>query len=304
VSYAGQRALVLGAGGFIGRHVAEALAAEGAQLILSDRSLPALTSVNVAGSAERIACDVMSSQDVADLLRRVRPSFIFNLAGYGVNPAQRDETIAHQVNAELPGKLAELSESSTTLIHVGSALEYGTASGDLNESTVCTPTTLYGQTKLAGTLALRAQASRSGQRAVTARLFTVYGPGEIEGRLLPALIATARDRKPLPITDGSQRRDFTYVGDVVQGLLKLGVSDMEPGEVVNLATGRLDTVRNFVQRSAQVLGIDEELLQFGALPTRAEEMSHDPVSIRRLRELTGWTPATSIEEGVRLTAAQ
>lgn len=304
MTYAGAPVLVLGAAGFIGRHVAAALASAGARLVLSDRTGGALLGLEVQGRAERAACDVMSRDDVAGLMERVRPSFIFNLAGYGINPAQRDETIAHQVNAVLPGMLAELAAGSTTLIHVGSALEYGTASGDLEETTVCAPTTLYGRTKLAGTLALRAAATRTGKRALTARLFTVYGPGEIEGRLLPALIATARTRKPLPLTDGNQRRDFTYVGDVVQGLLKLGLSDMEPGEIVNLATGRLDQVRFFVETAARVLGIDDDLLQFGALPTRAEEMSHDPVSIRRLRELTSWAPSTSIEEGVRRTAAQ
>ena len=304
MSYAGQRVLVLGAAGFIGRHVTAALAEEGAQLTLSDRSLEALKSVHAAGDPKLIACDVTAADDVAQLLDRVHPRYIFNLAGYGVNPAQRDETAARLINAVLPGQLAERLDESTTLIHVGSALEYGTAAGDLEENTQCTPTTLYGQTKLAGTLAIQDHATRAGKRALTARLFTVYGPGEIEGRLLPALIAAARSGRPLPLTDGQQQRDFTYVGDVAQGLLKLGTADIRPGEVVNLATGQLDTVRSFVERAARVLEIPDNLLQFGVLPTRAEEMSHDPVSVRRLRELTGWQPSTSIEEGVRRTAAQ
>ena len=77
------------------------------------------------------------------------------------------------------------------MIHVGSALEYGTARGNLNELTAPSPTTLYGRSKLAGTLRVCRAARRRGFRAVTARLFTVYGPGEQPGRLLPSLMAAA-----------------------------------------------------------------------------------------------------------------
>ncbi|HEY0305632.1 MAG TPA: NAD(P)-dependent oxidoreductase [Longimicrobiales bacterium] len=305
MSYRGDRVLVLGATGFIGRHVAEALAVVNADIVISGPTAEAVNAVAPASKAERLACDVLSPDDVAELLQRVRPAFIFNLAGYGVRPTERDPVLAQRINAELPGQLAELAAAlGATLIHTGSALEYGTAAGDLNETTACTPTTLYGQTKLAGTNAIRIHSLCTGSTAVTARLFTVYGPGEIPGRLLPALIEVAKTRKPLPLTDGKQQRDFTYVGDVVEGLLRLGKSKPHPGSVVNLATGRLATVRRFVESAARVLDIDPHLLAFGELPTRAEEMAHDPVSIRRLRELTGGVPTTSIEDGVRKTAGR
>ena len=81
-------------------------------------------------------------------------------------------------------------------------------------------------------------------RAVTARLFTVYGPGEHCGRLLPSLIEAARAEKPLELTAGTQLRDLTYVEDVAEGLLRLGLAQAEPGSVVNLATGHLTMVRS------------------------------------------------------------
>jgi len=253
----------------------------------------------------------MQATDVADLIRRVQPTIVFNLAGYGVDPAERDVSVARRINEALPAQLAQRGPDigsgqwdGQRLHHSGSALEYGTAKGDLREDTVCTPTTLYGSTKLAGTTAIQRQAAANGCQAVTARLFTVYGPGERPGRLLPALLDTARVQKSLELTDGTQQRDFTYVGDVAEGLLRLGVAAIHAGEIVNLATGNLETVRKFAERAADVIGLDKSLLKFGALPTRSEEMSHDPVSITRLRELTGWVPATSIEAGVRLTLAQ
>ena len=107
----------------------------------------------------------------------------------------------------------------------------------------------------------------------------------------------------LALTAGGQRRDFTYVEDVAAGLLRLGVSSAEPGEVVNLATGRLTTVREFSLTAAKVCRIPAERLEFGRLSTRPEEMEHTGVSLDRLKRLTDWAPATDPAQGIRKTAA-
>jgi nucleoside-diphosphate-sugar epimerase len=132
-----------------------------------------------------------------------------------------------------------------------------------------------------------------------ARLFTVFGPGEHPGRLLPSLQAAAASGGAVALTAGRQRRDFTYVEDVAEGLLRLAVSGVRPGEVVHLATGRLTSVREFAESAASVLGIDRQSLRFGALPDLPEEMWQDDVDVERLRALTGWAPETSISDGIR-----
>ncbi|HEX6558751.1 MAG TPA: NAD(P)-dependent oxidoreductase, partial [Longimicrobiales bacterium] len=190
-----------------------------------------------------------------------------------------------------------------TLVHVGSALEYGTSPGNLSEDTVEQPTTLYGRTKLSGTQVVANFSRQRGLHGITARLFTVYGPGERAERLLPTLLRAAREAAPIPLTAGLQRRDFTYVEEVADGLLRLGVVRSRDHAVVNLASGRLNTVREFVETAADIIGLERERLRFGALPTRQEEMSHAPVTNERLRSLTGWTPQIDIMTGLRRTAA-
>jgi UDP-glucose 4-epimerase len=311
--WAGVRALVLGATGFIGRRVAAALQRNGADVVLCGRdahALDALSSLNRRAAVR--CCDAASPQELEAVLRSVRPAVTFNLAGYGVDRTERDDATAERMNAELPARLVRLLAAhrhvgwrGSALVHVGSAAEYGNAGGALREDGVATPSTLYGRTKLAGTLAVAGAAEETGVATVTARLFTVYGPGEHEGRLLPSLLDTARTRMPLLLTAGLQRRDFTHVDDVVEGLLGLARASMRPGELVNLATGRLETVRGFAERAAHVLGVEPELLRFGAVETRPDEMEHEPVSIDRLRTLMcGWAPSMSIEEGVLRTARE
>jgi nucleoside-diphosphate-sugar epimerase len=188
------------------------------------------------------------------------------------------------------------------LVHAGSAAEYGCVDGPVTESSLGAPVGMYGGSKLAGTFALEQVRRNTGLRAATVRLFTIYGPGERPVRLLPSLIAAAQSRTVLPLTPGQQRRDFTYVGDVAEGLLRIGLLRSAP-PVINLATGRLTAVREFVECAAELLDLRPKQLQFGALPEREDEVRQGPVDARLLRRLTGWVPPTSIRQGIAQTIA-
>lgn len=286
--------MVVGAGGFIGRWVTRELCRRGwaVQAVVRD----ALTARAIlerwgAGAAQLHEIDLCEPGSAAGLVDRLRPSVIFNLAGYGIDRGERDAGIAERMNhhlvVELAGASAVRDAHGTVLVHTGSALEYGAAEGVLSESTEASPTTLYGETKLRGTLALQHAAASHGVRAVTARLFTVFGLGEHEGRLFPSLLSAARSGEHLRLTDGLQRRDFAYVSDVAALLVDLAFAPFVPGEAVNLASGVMHRVRDFVGEAARQLGIPDAQLEFGALPTRPEEMVHDGVSVARVRSLTG-----------------
>jgi UDP-glucose 4-epimerase len=310
-AYRGTTVLVLGASGFIGRWVARELCKKGADLHLVVRDEKngrrMFAAYEIYG--EVLEMDLQNHGSSLDLFGKVRPSITFNLAGYGVDPSERDEKINYQINSNLPKSIcsavAEKTDPQWTgqdLIHVGSALEYGIAEGDLSEESIPNPTTLYGQSKLSGTRQLAQCCEDKGVKGVTARLFTVFGPGEHDGRLLPALLEAASTQNTVALTSGVQERDFTYVKDVAEGLLRLGLTtDAKPGEIVNLASGRLTSVRSFAEKATAILGIPKDKLDFGMKPMRPEEMKHSPVSIQRLRELTSWTPGTTVEEGIDQT---
>ena len=309
-AYRGRRLAVLGASGFIGRWVARRLTACGARLSLIVRDAGSMEALlpTYGIRSEIVEQDLADLAAVREVLTEIRPSVVFNLAGYGVDHAEQDEHTAFLINAALVRAVAEAMASlqdatwkGQAVVHVGSALEYGVAKGNLAESSEPHPTTLYGRSKLAGTLGLAEVCCGSALRGVTARLFTVYGPGEHEQRLLPSLLRTADAGRPLDLTLGWQQRDFTFVEDVAEALLRLGATATEPGEVVNVASGRFTTVRDFVETAARVLSIERDLLRFGAVPVRDEEMEHEPVSVERLQKRTGWLPDIDVEEGIRQT---
>lgn len=282
--------LVLGASGFIGRWVVNELRKRNRRVVGVVRQVSS-ASGTPDPSMEVIVTD-LAREGAAGVIAQVKPGVVYNLAGYGVDRSERDELLAERLNSTLVSEAATVAatmpeDERPRFVHVGSALEYGISGGVLAESTFPRPTTTYGRTKLAGTLALAAVCRATGLRGVTARLFTVFGDGEHTGRLFPSLIATARSGRTLPLSSGQQRRDFAWVGQAAELLVDLGESSFEPGEVVNLASGRMHSVREFALECARQLKVDTALLDFGALPVRPEEMEHDGVSVARLHDLVG-----------------
>ncbi len=308
--YGGRRALVLGATGFLGGWTAAALAHAGADVHVAVRDPSAAEAVlrlHCVGARIHPA-DLAETGAATRLFADVRPDAVFNLAGYGVRGGQRDERLAERMNVGVPEEIAQAlaaqaarSGSDPVLVHTGSGAEYGSAGGDLREDGPVLPTSVYGRTKLAGTRAIERVAASTGLRAYVARPFTVYGPGEPAGRLLPALLAAARSGAGADLTAGTQRRDFVYVEDVVLALLRLGDVTAPRTAVVNTATGMLVAVRDFVLEAAAVLGIERPLLRFGAVSNMREEMDHEPVNTERLLAIAGWRPGTDIASGLRRT---
>jgi nucleoside-diphosphate-sugar epimerase len=309
--YRGIRVVILGASGFIGRWVARKLYTAGActYLVVRDSAHAAGVFARYGVPGELVEADLLDIGLLRKIYGEILPAITFNLAGYGVDTSERDEEMGYRVNAEFPKTVCEVvaankdpSWGGQHLVHTGSALEYGESAGSLYEDGPTRPTTAYGKSKLRGTQMVAETCAALELRGLTARLFTVYGPGEHSGRLLPCLLEASRTRQPLNLTAGTQRRDFTYVEDVAEGLVRLGLATKAvPGTVVNLATSELTSVRSFVDLAAAILNLPSAHLRFGALPPRPEEMQHDAVSIDRLRGLTGWAPLTKIEAGIRKT---
>lgn len=312
----GQRCIVFGAAGFIGRWVARELCSHGARLTLPVRDQVRAREIFDAWEILGDVRDADLSQGgiATAMIELARPALVFNLAGYGVDPHERDHALAQRINTELPEEIVaalararDLNWGRQALVHTGSALEYGALRGHLSENERGTPMTLYGTSKLRGTDLVVQRASALGLPALVARLFTVYGPGEHATRLLPSLLQAAKQESELKLSAGTQRRDFTYAADAAEGLVRLALVPAavanEP-QIVNLATGTLASVREFSLLAARVLAIPPSRLHFGAMPTRPEEMEHNEVAIERLRALTAsWSPQTTIVEGVERTLA-
>ena len=161
--------------------------------------------------------------------------------------------------------------------------------------------TPYQITKMLGELYANYFHDQLGLPVVKARLFNSFGPWDPPGRyrnVIPNFFWRALQGLPLPITgDGSETRDFTYVGDIVDGLLRAGVYPEAIGQEFNLGGGKETRILDLAARINALTG-NEAGVEF--LPRRAwDTKSRLLASVARAEELLGYRPRTSLDEGLR-----
>lgn len=237
--------VVTGAGGFIGKRLVRMLVEAGAEVT----------------GWTRADLDLTDPAAVAFGLSSARPRTVFHLAATGL-VGRPEPAVALAENVAMCRNLAGAMEPGSVLVYAGSVSEYGRG-GVLEESGACLPRTDYGQAKLAAGLGGAAAAKQRQVRFVHARLFGVYGPGEPDYRLFPAVLDALSVGKVVELSDCLQQRDFVHVDDACAAMIVLASAD-PPTTPINIGTGTAVTVRETVEWVADSLGAERDLLQFGA----------------------------------------
>lgn len=300
------RVLVAGGGGFVGSALVAALAGGG-----HDVSVMTTSSAATHHPVRVVRLDLWRPEAVANAEPAPRYDWVFNLAAYGVDPSQNDPEASRLANAELPLAFVDLARraGASAFVHVGSAFEYAEPTGRrrLSESDPLESRKHYGASKAAGSLGVIEASRENHLNAVVARLFGVFGAGERPWRLLPSLHASLTRGQAVPLSEGSQVRDFLYVEDAAAGLVSLAtaISDgSQTPSIANLCSGVEVTVRQFAETVADVLGAPRELLRFGAIPMRPHEIAYLVGDVSRLNRTTPWRPAHSLERGIGMATAE
>lgn len=280
------RALVTGAGGFIGRHLTERLRRDGWDVVGLTRREVDLTDP-VAGAAAVRAAD---------------PEVVFSLAAgrAKATPAERVATIA--VNTS-PWLVDALPDGCRTVVRLGSSTEYAASPRPLAEDAALEPRGFFGATKAAGSLLLQATAAERGVRAAVLRAFQVYGPGDHPTRLVPTVLAAARSGAAVPLPVRLSRRDWVWVGDVVDACVRAAADDgLPPGVVLNIGTGVQTSTEQLVETAARVAGRAIATVP-GAHPGRDWDTADWVCDPTAARNLLGWAPTVDLAEGLARTWA-
>ncbi|WEO99382.1 NAD(P)-dependent oxidoreductase [Streptomyces sp. FXJ1.172] len=286
------RILVLGGTGYLGRHVAARLRAlPGAQVLDAGRSSRAEFGVDLA--ADR-------PERLAKTLAAAAPDTVVNCAGAtGGDPL----TLA-EANARGPALLcAALRESAPTarLVHLGSAAEYGPGAPGtpVSESAPACPVTLYGATKLAGTVAV----TTSALDGVVLRVGNPVGPGAPVANLPGRVASLLRSAAPGPeavlrLGDLSAHRDFVDVRDVARAV---ALAVTVPGHlppVLNIGGGTAVAVRELVHGLAQRSGFQGRLEEGTGGSTRSARVSWQCSDITAAERALGWRPVHDLDDSL------
>lgn len=278
---AARRVLVTGGSGFVGRQIVAALATLGAEPILPGRPRPDL----LAAEARR----ALVAEARADTL--VHAAWVTRHGGFW-DAAENLDWVA--ASLDLTRNFA--AAGGTRIVFVGSCAEYDWSRptrSPWRETRATRPASLYGAAKLATWTAAAAFAAQAGLAAATARLFMPVGRHEAPGRLLPSLIAAARDGAELRTGPAHMTRDLIDVRDAGEAIARLALCGATGP--VNIGSGRAVTLGELVQR---VAGRASHLVRLGGRPLRAGEplwMVADPA---RLRRATGFLPRYLLDDTI------
>lgn len=304
-SYAGRVVLVTGAGGFLGSHMCRALLAEGAEvhaLLRPERDYHRLNGVDL----PRHFGELSDREAVLKAVRAARPQVLFHLAA--CTDRQRslrslDRLEKSNITATLNVLRSAAACGIETLVYAGTADEYGRGHPPFSESQQPDPLTPYAASKATGTLWCQTMFRSVGLNCICARLFMVYGPEQSADFFIPQLLASLERGEPLKMTRGEQTRDFTWVGDNVEALLRLGSRPDLGGEIFNICSGQETTLREVIETLGEIVGRPIPV-DLGAIPYREGELFRSWGSPAKLLGEVGYRPSTTLRSGLeRLNAA-
>jgi UDP-glucose 4-epimerase len=306
----GARVVVTGGAGFIGSHLVEALLNRGADRVAVVDNLFLGSAANLAQFAddERLILyreDAGEADAMRAVVEREQPDVVFNLATKALLYSFFNPVGACRVNLDIALALCELQRHGAfgKLVHVSTSEVYGTArSVPMDENHPLLAETTYAAGKAAADLAVASYVRMFGIDAVTVRPFNNYGPRQNAGTFAAVIPITVNrvlaGLPPIVSGDGLQTRDFIFVGDTVDAMLRIAALDGTQGAVLNVASGIETAIGDLVQRVAVLAGWDASLEYE---PERVADVRRHWADVTAAEALIGPVARTALDDGLALT---
>jgi UDP-glucuronate 4-epimerase len=316
MNYHNKRVVLTGGAGFIGSHLAEELLRRGAQLTIVDNlddfySQPwkraNLEDIRRAGNFDFVGQDICDIEGMREAIAAARPDALIHLAARaGVRPSIEQPRVYERVNISGTINLLEICRELgiQQFVFGSSSSVYGASSrSPFSEDQVeLRPISPYAATKLAGEMLCYTYAHLHRLQIVCLRFFTVYGPRQRPDLAIHKFLALLEAGKPIPVFgDGSSGRDYTYVDDIVAGVIaavdyRPPTNGGAPFEVFNLGNSHPVKLTELVSKLEQLTGrevvLDRQPSQPGDVPLTWAD-------IGKASRLLGYRPATLLEDGLR-----
>jgi len=302
------RILVTGAYGFIGSKIVEKLCAMGHEVTTMDNSetYGVITPEDLKklyvyrqrnwGQVTHCKGDVTKSLDVLRAFRP-RPDYVIHLASYPrAKLVNADPMIG--VQNVIGGTVNMLWHAEKMpvkkVVFVSSSMIYGDYVDGTKEDADTKPTNLYAEAKITAERFVKHYQNHFGVDYAIVRPSGVYGPGDMDDRVLSKFFQRAMNNEIVEVHDGDNKVDFTYVDDTADGIIKATLSEAK-NMSFNITAGRAITLREAAERVIDITGSNSEIVDIGAQKLYPKRGTLD---ISRAKELLGYEPSTAFEHGL------
>jgi UDP-glucuronate 4-epimerase len=311
MNVSGKQFLVTGGAGFIGSHLVDHLLAQRpARVVVIDNFDefydPQIKRANIAdhlnNRAYRLAkADIRDYAALKQIFAEHHFDAIIHLAAKaGVRPSLSEPRAYTEVNINGTLNLLELAERNgvSKFVFGSSSSVYGLAAPPpFREDSPLAPISHYASTKASGELLAHSYSHLYGMRVVCLRFFTVYGARQRPDLAIHKFARMIAGRSPIPVYgDGSAKRDFTYIDDILQGVMAAIEYNATPFEVINLGESKTVTVNRMIELLEEALG-QKAILE--RCPPQPGDMPLTHADITKAQKLLSYRPTTPIETGIK-----
>lgn len=299
------RALVTGAGGFVGANLVRHLLVSGHAVVAIERPGGSFWRLSeVSEDAEVVDLDLLDGAGIKRVVADAKADWVFHLAAHGAYSWQRDSELIMQTNLVSTVRLLAACEEQgfSAFIHAGSSSEYGFKDHAPKETERVDPNSDYAVMKAAATTHGRFVAQRDDFHVVTLRLYSVFGPWEEPGRLMPTLVARGLEGRLPPLVSPNTPRDFISVDDTNRAFVTAAQrTDVPRGALYNIGSGVETKLREVVQLARAELGIEAEP-EWGTEPQRDWDARVWVADASLARQELGWSAQDDIATGFKALA--
>ena len=294
------RAFITGISGFVGAGLARHLLTQGVEVHGMVRESSDLWRLeDIKDDIHLCVGDLLDKDSVERSIKNVRPDVIFHLAVYGAYPTQKDADVILSTSLLSTLHLLNVAKEFKVgmFVNTGSSSEYGTKDHPMREDELILPNSYYAVGKAAQTLLCQHFARQEKLPVVTLRLFSVYGPYEEPGRLVPTVILNALKENDIPIADPRIARDFVYLEDVASAYFIAAQKPQFSGEVFNVGSGTQHTLKELADTTLAITGGNSRIVT-GAYEKRSFDTYTWVGDMKKTKTLLGFSPRHTLREGL------
>ncbi len=288
-----KKILILGGSGFLGKNLSTKLI-KLRRFKITNISKKRLRNENKIKKITYISCNLDNFLKLKKKLKNEKFDFVINFSG-NINHRDRQETFkAHYHGVKNIVKYIKFSKSGL-LIQAGSSLEYGKNKSPQDEKKVCKPLSAYGEAKLLSSKFIM----KNLNDYIILRPYQIYGPHQKKNRLIPIIINSCIKNIKFPCTQGSQERDFLYVDDFTDLVIKiLRLKKINSG-IFNVGYGKPIKVKKVILLILKKIKKGTPL--FGKLKMRKEEKKSLYPNISKTQKTFNWRPKIKLNIGINKT---
>jgi nucleoside-diphosphate-sugar epimerase len=299
-------AFVTGASGFVGANLVRVLLRRDYSVHVLLRSSSKTWRIDeVLQKLTRHNGDLADGDSIRQIIEKIQPDVVFHLATYGAYPKDTDVERLLDINIAGTERLLLACRGVKDLsrfVYTGSSSEYGLRKEPMREDMLPEPNTLYGVTKASGTMLCEYFHRVHGIPTVVMRPFSVYGPWEEPGRLFPDIItALLKDKSP-SLANPDAVRDYVYVEDFVDALIRAAEAPEAIGKIFNVAGGKETPVQKVFKTLAHVIG-SKIAPHYGEVAPRSYDAVNWVGNTSKAKKVLGWSSTHSLKEGAAKTVS-